>query len=264
MEKTTIATLKQKKEALEPIVMLTAYDYTFARMVDEAGVDVVLVGDSLGMPVLGYPTTLPVSMEDMIRHTQAVSRGVKKALLVSDMPFLSFQTSKEEAVRNAGILLKSGAEAVKLEGGKVVAEIVKTLVGFGIPVMGHLGLTPQSVNLFGGYKVQGKTEHASELLLEEAKMLEEAGCFSIVLECIPAQLAKKISQALKIPTIGIGAGNGCDGQVLVIYDCLGLNPDFHPKFVKRFAHLWEEGLKGIQAYIQEVKARSFPDADHSF
>lgn len=264
MSKITIKTILEKKKKKEKITALTAYDYSFATLLDEAGVDIVLVGDSLGMVVLGYSTTLPVSMEDMIRHTRAVSKGVSTSLIVADMPFLSFQTGEEKGVENAGRLLQNGAEAVKLEGGSSVEPLVRKLVNFGIPVMGHLGLTPQAIHAFGGYKIQGKSEEAAKLLLKEAKLLESAGCFSIVLECVPKNLAEEITESLQIPTIGIGAGEKCDGQILVLYDCLGLTPDFNPKFAKKFADLRELSLKGVRQYIQEVKSGEFPDDAHSF
>ncbi len=261
----TVTKLLEKKKKGEPITMLTAYDYTFAKLVDEASIDVILVGDSLGMVILGYPSTLPVSMEDMIRHTQAVARGTTNAMVVADMPFLSYQVNEDEAVRNAGrFLQEAGAEGVKLEGGKSVAPIVKRMATAGIPVMGHLGLTPQSVHAFGGYKVQGRSEASARELLADAQALEAAGCFSIVLECVPANLGQEVSRALSIPTIGIGAGNQCDGQVLVLYDCLGLTTDLNPKFVKHFAHLREEVGKGLKQYIEEVKDRRFPSKDQSF
>jgi len=265
MEKMTVAKLREKKNRKERITMLTAYDYTFARMVDEAGADVVLVGDSLGMVVLGHSTTLPVTMEDMLRHTQAVCRGVSRGMVVADMPFLSYQASEEDALRNAGRFLKeTGAEGVKLEGGRSIQNTVRRLVESGIPVMGHLGLTPQSVHAFGGYKVQGKTEEAARKLVEDARALQEAGCFSLVLECVPATLGKEITEALQIPTIGIGAGKYCDGQVLVLYDALGLSTDLHPKFVKRFAGLWDAGIEGLKRYMSEVKDGAFPSDEHSF
>ena len=264
MSKITIKTILEKKSKNEKITALTAYDYSFSSILDEAGIDIILVGDSLGMVVLGHSTTLPVTMEDMIRHTRAVSKGASKALLVADMPFLSYQTSESEGIKNAGILLQNGAEAVKLEGGRSIAQLVKKLTACGIPVMGHLGLTPQSIHAFGGYKVQGKTEKSAEILLEEAQLLQEAGCFSIVLECVPKNLAEQLTKSLDIPTIGIGAGIKCDGQILVLYDCLGLTPEFNPRFAKKFADLREISFKAVSQYIQEVKSSSFPDDAHSF
>jgi len=265
MTKISIPKLLEKKKNGEKLTVLTAYDYTFARILDEAGIDIILVGDSLGMVLLGYPTTLPVTMEDMIRHTQAVARGTQNALIVGDMPFNSYQASEPEAVRNAGRFLKEGgAQAVKLEGGSSVVETVKRLVSSGIPVMGHLGLTPQSINVFGGYKVQGKSEAAQEQLLRDAEDLQNAGCISVVLECVPASLGEEMSKRLSIPVIGIGAGPKCDGQVLVLHDCLGLTLDLNPKFVKHFAGLKEEAAKGVRGFIQEVKSGKYPDKEHSF
>lgn len=265
MNKITVPTLLEKKKKREPITMLTAYDATFAKLVDEAGIDVILVGDSLGMVVLGHSSTLPVSMEDMVRHTRAVARGCKNALLIADMPFLSYQVNEDEAVRNAGRLVQEGrAEGVKLEGGTEIVPAIRRIVSAGIPVMGHLGLTPQSVNAFGGYKVQGKSQDAARHILSDAKALEDAGCFSIVLECVPGSLGEEISKALSIPVIGIGAGPKCDGQVLVLYDCLGLTADIHPKFVKRFANLKEEASKAIRQYVDEVKSSAFPSQEHTY
>lgn len=265
MNKVTVPKLLEKKSSHEPITMITAYDYTFAKIADEAGIDVMLVGDSLGMVVLGHSTTLPVSMEDMIRHTQAVARGTQTALVVADMPFMSYQASEEDAVRNAGRLIRDGlAHAVKVEGGKSTCAAIRRIIAAGMPVMGHLGLTPQSIHVLGGYKVQGKSKDESARLLEDAEALQEAGCFSIVLECVPSSLASEISKRLTIPVIGIGAGPDCDGQVLVLYDCLGLTTDLKPKFVKRFANLREETSKAIHQYIHEVKKKIFPSAEQSF
>lgn len=262
----TTRQLLEMKQHGEVIVAMTAYDYIFGRFVDEAGVDVVLVGDSLGQVVLGLPNTIPVTLEHMIHHAAAVRRGVKRGLLVVDMPFLSFQISPEETVRNCGRVLKeTGAEAVKIEGGDEEAgRHVRALVRAGIPVMGHVGLTPQSVHALGGYRVQGRDEQNAERLMAEAKRLEESGCFAIVLELVPSALAGDITRALAIPTIGIGAGSDVDGQVLVLYDMLGLNVDFKPKFLRRFAGLAEETRKGLDAYVHAVRARKYPDADHSF
>ncbi len=263
-KKVTISTLRQKKERGEPISMLTAYDYPTALAEDRAGVDSILVGDSLGMVVLGYQNTLPVTMEDMLHHARAVSRGAKYALLIGDMPFMSYQASAEEAVRNAGrFLQEAGMEAVKLEGGRERLDAVRSIVNAGIPVMGHLGLTPQSVNQFGGFRPQGKSASAAKRLLEDALLLEEAGCFSIVLESVPARLAQLISQKLSIPTIGIGAGVGCDGQVLVVHDLLGLFDRFTPKFVKKYADLHGEMQRAFTDYIEDVQQRNFPAAEHS-
>ncbi len=263
-KKVTISTFRQKKERGEPISMLTAYDYPTALAEDRAGVDSILVGDSLGMVVLGYQNTLPVTMEDMLHHARAVSRGAKYALLIGDMPFMSYQASAEEAVRNAGrFLQEAGMEAVKLEGGRERLDAVRSIVNAGIPVMGHLGLTPQSVNQFGGFRPQGKSASAAKRLLEDALLLEEAGCFSVVLESVPARLAQLISQKLSIPTIGIGAGVGCDGQVLVVHDLLGLFDRFTPKFVKKYADLHGEMQRAFTDYIEDVQQRSFPAAEHS-
>ncbi len=254
------------KQRGDRIVALTAYDFLFARLVDDCGVDIILVGDSLGQVVAGYDSTLPVTLDEMIWHAQAVRRAVRRGLLVVDMPFLSFQVSEEETLRNAGRVLKqTGAEAVKLEGGDdVTAGHVRALVRAGIPVMGHIGLTPQSVHALGGYRVQGRDADAAERLHQDALRLEHAGAFSIVLELMPTALAGDVSRKLRIPTIGIGAGPECDGQVLVIYDALGLNETFRPRFLKRFAALAEETRKGVQAYSEAVRSGRYPDAEHSF
>jgi 3-methyl-2-oxobutanoate hydroxymethyltransferase len=264
--RTTVRELLEMKQRREPIVALTAYDYLFARIVDEAGVDLVLVGDSLGQVFSGYDSTLPVTLDEMIYHTRAVRRGVKRALLVVDMPFMSFQVSAEETLRNAGRLLKeTGAEAVKLEGGdEETARYVRTLVRAGIPVLGHIGLTPQSVHVLGGYRVQGRESVAAERLHEEAGRLEAAGAFGVVLELLPAPLAAEITSIVSIPTIGIGAGAQVDGQVLVLPDALGLNDTFHPKFLRRFADLGEAARNGVRAYADAVRGRTYPDAEHSF
>ncbi|HEX8990738.1 MAG TPA: 3-methyl-2-oxobutanoate hydroxymethyltransferase [Anaerolineales bacterium] len=263
-KKITTALFRQKKERGEPITMLTAYDYPTALAEDRAGIDSILVGDSLGMVVLGYENTLPVTMEDMLHHARAVSRGAKYALLIGDMPFMSYQVSTAEAVRNAGrFLQEAGMEAVKLEGGRERVEAIRAIVGAGIPVMGHLGLTPQSVNQLGGFRPQGKTASAAKRLLEDAILLEEAGCFSIVLESVPARLAELVSRRLSIPTIGIGAGVGCDGQVLVTHDLLGLFDRFTPKFVKKYADLHSEMQRAFAEYITDVEHREFPASTHS-
>jgi len=262
--KVTTRTFRLKKQRGEPITVLTAYDYPTALAVDKAGMDAILVGDSLGMVVLGYQNTLPVTMQDMLHHCRAVSRGAQYALMIGDMPFMSFQTSAEEALRNAGrFLQEAGMDAVKLEGGRERAEAVRAIVGAGIPVMGHLGLTPQSVHQLGGYRAQGKTASAAKRLLEDALILQEAGCFSIVLESVPAQLAELVSQKLDIPTIGIGAGVGCDGQVLVIHDLVGLFDRFTPKFVKQYANLHGVMAEALTAYRSEVEAKAFPTDEHS-
>lgn len=263
--KKTVNTFKQAKENGEKLTMLTAYDYSTAKLIDEAGIDAILVGDSLGMVCLGYPDTLSVTMEDMIHHTKAVTRGAKEAFVVADMPFMSYQTSVYDAVVNAGRLIKEGhAHAVKLEGGMEVCEQIRAIVKASIPVCAHIGLTPQSVNAFGGFAVQGKGEEAAKRLIEEAKAVEEAGAFAVVLECVPEALATLITQQISIPTIGIGAGAGCDGQVLVYQDMLGLYSDFVPKFVKQFKKLDSEMKDGFRAYREEVRAGLFPAKEHTF
>lgn len=255
----------QKKKGKEKITMLTAYDFPMARILDQAGIDIILVGDSLGNVILGYPNTLPVTMEDMIHHTKAVARACSHALLIADMPFMSYQISVQEAVRNAGrFLQESGAEGVKLEGGMAVKDQIKAIVRCGIPVMGHVGLTPQSVHSFGGYKVQGKEEEAAKRVLADAQAVEDAGAFSLVLEGVPLKLGQQITEKLKIPTIGIGAGPHCDGQVLVTYDLLGLYQEFVPKFVKRYADLHGIIHQAISTYKEEVEKGSFPTELHSF
>ena len=261
----TILDIKKMKIQGEKIAVLTGYDFGMASILDECNIDIILVGDSLGNVVLGYDTTLPVTMDDMIHHTKAVSRGAHNVLIVADMPFLSYHVSEEAAVNNAGRFLKeANAQAVKLEGGREFAEIVRRITSSGIPVMGHLGLTPQSIHQLGGYKVQGKTDTAARKIIEDAKILEEAGAFSVVLECIPEGLAAEITDSLTIPTIGIGAGIHCDGQVLVINDLLGINEKFTPKFVKKYANLNLEIKKAVKNYIGEVKQGNFPDSEHSF
>jgi len=245
--------------------MLTAYDFSMAKFLDDAKVDMLLVGDSLGNVVLGYDSTLPVTMEDMIHHGKAVCRGAKRAMVVVDMPFMSYQVSTEQAVTNAGRIMKeTGAQAVKLEGGQEIADAVRAIVRAGIPVVGHLGLTPQSVHSLGGFKVQGKEEKGAQKLLDDAKCLEESGAFAVVLECVPALLAQKVTDSIAIPTIGIGAGVYCDGQVLVTNDLLGLFPGFTPKFVKQYANLHTQLAQGIAEYRKEVEARAFPGVEHSF
>jgi 3-methyl-2-oxobutanoate hydroxymethyltransferase len=257
--------LEMKKQGTR-IVVMTAYDVLFASLLEEAGVDILLVGDSLGQVVLGYDSTLPVTLDQMIHHASAVRRGAPDAFVVVDLPFMSYQVSREDALRSAGRVLKeTGAEAVKLEGGGLRAcETVKALVAAGIPVMGHLGLTPQSVHALGGYRVQGRSQEEAARLRREARSLEEAGVFGIVLELLPAALAGEISAALTVPTIGIGAGPQCDGQVLVLYDALGLNPGFAPRFLKRFADLHGEALAGVKRYADEVRAGTYPGPEHSF
>ena len=264
MRKTTRGLLKQWRDG-EPITMVTCYDYTFARLVERAGIDMILVGDSLGNVIQGHETTLPVELEDIIYHTRAVLRGNTSAHVVADMPFMSYQSSADDALRNAGRLLKEGgAQSVKLEGGERSVPLVERMVAAGIPVVGHLGLTPQSVHAFGGYRVQGRGEEAADLLLKDAIALQEAGAFMIVLEMVPSELAAHVTQQLTIPTIGIGAGAQTSGQVLVLYDLLGLNTDFKPKFVKHFASLEAQVIDALSAYKQEVQAHTFPDDAHTF
>ena len=265
MAKTTIQDFLKKKSEGSKITMLTAYDYPFAQIVDEAGIDGIIVGDSLGMVVQGLENTLPVTMDEMIYHTKIVARAVKNALVIGDMPFMSYQSSLEEAVRNAGRFLKeAGASAVKLEGGSEVAEQIRAMTRAEIPVMAHIGLTPQAIHRMGGYKVQGKTEEAAKKLLKEAHIVEDAGAFALLLEAIPINLAKKITKELSVPTIGIGAGPHCDGQVLVLHDVIGMFERFIPKFVKRYANLKEEALKAIETYRKEVEQGVFPSDEQSF
>lgn len=265
MMKNTVFTFREQKAKGEKISMLTAYDYSTAKLMDEAGINGILVGDSLGMVVLGYEDTLPVTMEDMIHHTAAVCRGAKNTLVVWDMPFMSYQVSVEEAVYNAGRLMKEGrCQAVKLEGGASVCPQIRAITNASIPVMAHIGLTPQSINAFGGFKVQGKSEEAAKKLLEDAKAVEEAGAFAVVLECVPAKLAELISKSISIPTIGIGAGAGCDGQILVYQDMLGLFSDFTPKFVKKYANVGEMMTQAFRDYIADVQEGSFPAPEHTF
>ena len=262
--KNTIVTFREAK-GQEKLVMLTAYDYSTARVMDMAGVDALLVGDSLGMVMLGYPDTLSVTVDDMVRHCAAVARGAQKALVVCDMPFMSYHVSVEDTVRNAGRLMTEGrAQAVKLEGGAEFAAEVRALTRASIPVMGHLGLTPQSVNAFGGFKVQGKSMAAAQKLLDDARTLQEAGAFALVLECVPAPLAERVTQALSIPVIGIGAGAGCDGQVLVWQDMTGMTLSHLPRFVKRFGEVGASLRSAVEAYAREVRAGAFPGEDHVY
>lgn len=265
IKRITTATVRNMKEKGQKITMLTAYDYPSALILDEAGVDILLVGDSLGMVVLGYESTVFVTMDEMIHHTKAVSRAAKRALVIGDMPFMSYQTSISDAIRNAGrFLQEAGAHGVKLEGGITVADTIRRIVATGIPVMAHIGLTPQSVHQIGGYKVQGKDETDAKKLIADAKILEEAGAFSIVLECIPAELAKRITQSISIPTIGIGAGSHCDGQVLVLHDMLGMFDKFAPKFSKIYCNLNDMMKDAVKQYSDEVRAGIFPEEKHSF
>jgi 3-methyl-2-oxobutanoate hydroxymethyltransferase len=263
-KKVTTLALQAMKQRAEVITMLTAYDYPTALAMDRAGIDVILVGDSLGMVVLGYANTLPVTMDEMIHHCKAVARGAKAALLVGDMPFMSYQISVEEAVRNAGRFLQEGGmDAIKLEGGRERMDAIRAITQAGIPVMGHLGLTPQSVHQLGGFRPQGRSAADAKRLVEDAQLLQEAGCFSLVLESIPARLGEYVSKKLAIPTIGIGAGADCDGQVLVTHDLLGLFERFTPKFVKRYAELHNEMLRAFREFIEDVHAQSFPGVEHS-
>jgi 3-methyl-2-oxobutanoate hydroxymethyltransferase len=264
-KKITTPTFRLKKQHGEPITMLTAYDYPTALAVDQTEIDSILVGDSLGMVVLGYENTLPVTMADMLHHCRAVARGAHYALLIGDMPFMSYQASVSEAVQNAGrFLQEAGMDAVKLEGGRERLDAIEAIVAAGIPVMGHLGLTPQSVHQLGGFRAQGKSVQAAKRMLEDAIALQDAGCFGIVLESVPARLAELISQRLEIPTIGIGAGGGCDGQVLVTHDLIGLFDRFVPCFVKQYAHIHAEMSQALSAYRDDVSARRFPAEEHTF
>lgn len=261
----TILDIKKMKVTGEKITVLTAYDYAISSILDECGIDIILVGDSLGMVVLGYDTTLPVTMEDMLHHTKAVARAAQNSLVIADMPFLSYQVSPEAALANAGrFLQEAGAQAVKMEGGRETAETVHKLTSSGIPVMAHVGLTPQSIHQIGGFKVQGKKEDSAQRIIDDARILEEAGAFSIVLELVPEKLAEEITKSVSIPTIGIGGGVHCDGQVLVVNDMLGMFERFTPKHVKKYANLSPEIKKAVKAYITEVKNCSFPDPEHSF
>lgn len=263
--KNTVVTFREAKTKGEKLTMLTAYDYSTAKLIDEAGVNSILVGDSLGNVILGYEDTISVTMADMIHHGAAVARGAKNALVVIDMPFMSYQTSVYDAVVNAGRLMKEGrAGAVKLEGGREVCPQIQAITAAGIPVVAHLGLTPQSINALGGYKVQGKSESAAKKLIEDAKAVEQAGAFAVVLECVPAKLAEIITKELTIPTIGIGAGNVCDGQVLVYQDMLGMFADFTPKFVKRFANVGEVMKEAFASYCREVQSGAFPAKEHEY
>lgn len=264
-KKFTVLDIEAKKQHGVPITMLTAYDYTGALLVDAAAIDIILVGDSLGMVIMGLESTVPVTMDEMLHHCRAVARGANYAHLVGDLPFMSYQADKAEAVRNAGRFLKEGnVESVKLEGGQEMAATVRAIVTAGIPVMGHIGLTPQSVNKLGGYRTQGRTAAAARQLVDDALALEEAGCYAIVLEAVPAPVAAAITKNLRIPTIGIGAGPDCDGQVLVFHDILGLYDKVQPRFVKQYAHLQEPILRAFTSYCDDVVNRRFPAEEHSF
>jgi len=263
-KKVTVETIRSMKESGEKIAALTAYDYLLAKILDSSGIDLLLIGDSAGNVVAGYETTLPVSVDEMLYHTRAVTNGVKRALVVLDMPFLSYQCGIDEAVRNAGMFLKEGAEAVKLEGGREIADIIARMVGFGIPVMGHLGLTPQSIRKFGNYKVRGKKSDEQKRILEDAAILEKAGVFAIVLEKVPEELARQITEKVSVPTIGIGAGPFCDGQILVTHDMLGINEGFKPKFLRLYAQLAGNMRDAFTEYIKDVKNSAFPSEDESY
>jgi 3-methyl-2-oxobutanoate hydroxymethyltransferase len=263
--KVTVPAIRERKQRGPKLTVVTAYDATMARLLDDGGADILLVGDSLGMVVQGQPSTLAVTLDEMAYHARAVARGTARAHIVVDMPFMSFQVSSEKALEAAGKLIKEGnAEAVKLEGGVDIADTVKRIVAAGIPVMGHVGLTPQSVHAFGGFRVQGKTEDAAARVLQDAKALEQAGAYAIVLEAMPADLARRITETVAVPTIGIGAGPHCDGQVLVCYDLLGMYRDIQPKFVKRYAELGDAIVNAMKTYASEVQAGTFPEARHSF
>jgi len=265
IQKVTTKSLLEMKARGEKITMLTAYDYLMATLLEQAGIDLMLVGDSVGNVLLGYENTIPVTMDEMLHHCKTVTRAAKRALIVGDMPFMSYQVSKEEALRNAGRLMKeANVGAVKLEGGEEVLDVIRKIVTSGIPVMGHLGLTPQSVNVFGGYGLRGQSSEESDKIINDAKKIEEAGAFAVVLEKVPAELAKKITSSLKIPTIGIGAGVDCDGQVLVTHDMLGLFEKFTPKFSKKYAEMAKDMKTCFKSYIKEVKAKEFPSQEHSY
>ncbi len=264
-KKITPVDIQTMKHEGKKITMLTAYDYPTALLVDRAGIDIILVGDSLGMTVLGYENTIPVTMDEMIHHTKAVTRGAKYALIIGDMPFMSYNTSERDAIFNAGRFMKEGkADAIKLEGGASVKDIVSAIVKAGIPVMGHIGLTPQTISMLGGFKVQGKDAQAAQKIIDDALSLEDAGAFSVLIEAIPAPITKRITERLKVPVIGIGAGVHCDGQVLVVHDMLGLFDRFTPKFAKRYVNLSEQMLKAFEAYREEVRKGEFPTDQHSF
>ncbi len=263
--KVTTQTVVQMKHNEEKISMLTAYDFTMAQIIDQSGIDIILVGDSASNVMAGFETTVPITLDHMIYHTSCVVRGVERALVIADLPFMSYQVTPKEALISAGRMMKeAGAHAVKMEGGKSIINTVKKIVDAGIPVMGHLGLTPQSIYKFGTYKVRAKEDEEAQELINDAKLLEEAGCFSIVLEKIPAKLAEKVSKELSIPTIGIGAGVGCDGQVLVIHDMLGMNKDFSPRFLRRYADLHSVMTSAVKDYIKDVKNKEFPNSEEQY
>ncbi len=263
--KFTILDFGKKKKNGEKISMLTAYDYSMAKLIDAVGIDAVLVGDSVGMVMLGYDSTIPVTMDEMIHHAKAVKRGLENAFLIGDMPFMSYQENEEDAVKNAGRFVKeAGCQAVKLEGGREFASRIETIIAAGIPVIGHIGLTPQSVNKLGGYKVQGKDDEAAARLVEDAIILQDSGCSALILECVPAALAGKITEQLKIPTIGIGAGIHCDGQVLVTHDMIGCFDKFVPKFVKQYANVGKVMTEAVETFKNEVESGTFPSDEHSF
>ncbi|MCO6564162.1 MAG: 3-methyl-2-oxobutanoate hydroxymethyltransferase [Apibacter sp.] len=264
-KKVTTETLKKMKASGEKISMLTAYDYTMAQLADEGGIDAVLVGDSAANVMAGYETTLPITLDQMIYHAQSVSRGLQRAMLVVDLPFGTYQSDPNQAYQSAVRVMKeTGAAAIKIEGGLEIKDSIKAILNAGIPIMGHLGLTPQSINQFGSFKLRAKEDAEAEKLISDAKLLEELGCFSVVLEKIPAQLGERVTQELTIPTIGIGAGNQTDGQILVIHDLLGLNKDFKPKFVRKYLHLHEQIIDAISNYVKDVKSQKFPDKEESF
>lgn len=265
VKKTTTETLRSMKFSKEKITMLTAYDYTTAKMVDEGGIDAILVGDSAANVMAGHETTLPITLGQMIYHTQCVVRGVKRALVVADLPFGTYQSNPEKALESAVRMMKEGgAHAIKIEGGEEIADSIKKIVNAGIPVMGHLGLTPQSIYQFGTYKVRAKADAEAQKLIDNAKLLEQLGCFAVVLEKIPAELAKKVSESLTVPTIGIGAGPGCDGQVLVYHDMVGMNKGFSPKFLRRYLDLHTEITGAVLQYVKDVKEGSFPNTSESY
>ncbi len=264
MPKMTVPEIKAMKVRRQKIVALTSYDFTMTQLLNEAGVDLLLVGDSLGMVKLGHASTLPVTVEDMVYHTRIVARANGHALVVTDMPYLSYQASTPEAIRNSGLMLKAGAQAVKIEGGHEMVPVVKALVAAKIPVMGHVGMTPQSVHLYGGYRVQGKKKESGKRIIADARALEKAGVFAVVLECVPAALARQVTRILKVPTLGIGAGVACDGQILVVDDLLGLTPPPYPRFVKKYADLRAAIVKAARAYAQEVRQGRYPDSLHAY